>query len=757
MGIKEFKGHSDARSATKSRDIVRPARSRAASLVHEGRFWLAEAPVNLRVALQAALNAESDYRSGFLWLPVAFGLGILTYFSAHDEPALWAAPALATLLLALTWKTSGIWRALFMALLFISLGFAAATLRTALVASPVLERAGLYEVKGFVEGVESFGRRHRLVLRPVFMERVTREAMPYRIRVGGPGGAGIVPGQFVALRANLSPPAEAAMPGGYDFRREAYFRSLGAVGYMLGRARPEAAPGPAPLLLQANAVIDHWRNGLTERIARAIGDQAGALSAALITGKRGLITEETNDDLRASGLYHVVSISGLHMVLAAGILFWSLRALLAAFPAIALGHPIKKYAAFGGMLGASFYCVFSGSEVATERSLIMVLVMLGAILFDRPALAMRNLALSALIVLAREPEALLGPSFQMSFAAVASLIAANQIWRARKKARITQEKPVRPGLLMKIALSFIGILATTLIASLATAPFSAFHFHRINPLGLIGNALAHPMIELVVMPSAVIGTVLVPFGLDWIIWRIMGYGVGGVLGVADWVARLDYAVLATPRAPSLFFGIIIAALLVLVGFRTRLRWLSLPLLALWLMGINAAPLPDILIDSTGKMVLIKEEGGRYRLLSGGTANSFTLSQWLPALGDARPPPDASLREGVACDAGGCMARLADGRKVSLSLRAEALRADCQRADIIITPLAAQNACGDKNLQMVDKTRLERSGAMRIISAKAGDWQVETTFDPGSNRPWRRAQKRVEEAPEHARLLVNSGE
>jgi competence protein ComEC len=153
------------------------------------------------------------------------------------------------------------------------------------------------------------------------------------------------------------------------------------------------------------------------------------------TGTRGRISETTNDDLRASGLYHIVSISGLHMVLAAGVLFWSLRGLLAAFPAIALRHPIKKYAAFGAMLGAITYCVFSGAEVATVRSLVMTLVMLGAVLFDRPALAMRNLAISAILVLVAEPEALLGPSFQMSFAAVGCLIAANRVWQDWKATR----------------------------------------------------------------------------------------------------------------------------------------------------------------------------------------------------------------------------------------------------------------------------------------------------------------------------------
>ena len=207
---------------------------------------------------------------------------------------------------------------------------------------------------------------------------------------------------------------EAARPGGYDFARDAYFNRIGAVGSLTGKVEIRAPPSAPPYDLALNAAIDRARNALTRRIADVIGGQAGAVAAALVTGKRGLIDDDTNQILRGAGIYHIVSISGLHMVLAAGTFFWLARALLALSSFAALHWPCKKIAAVVAMIGATAYCVFSGSEVATERSLIMILVMLGAILIDRPALSLRNLALSALIVLAREPETILGPSFQMS-------------------------------------------------------------------------------------------------------------------------------------------------------------------------------------------------------------------------------------------------------------------------------------------------------------------------------------------------------
>ncbi|MCA0401031.1 MAG: ComEC family competence protein [Proteobacteria bacterium] len=711
---------------------------------------------NLGHDLGALLAREREFRSGFLWLPVAFGLGILAYFAAAEEPARWAGPALAAFsllfYLRLPESAGAFSRAILLGVTVAATGFSAASLRTASVATPMLERDFFGEIKGFIETLDDTGARFRLTIAPSAMEGITPKKLPGRLRVGMASQPGIAPGDHIVLRVRLSPPAEAAMPGGYDFRREAFFRGIGGVGYATGRLELAPAPREAPLALRFNARIDSWRNAMTARIARAIGGEAGALSAALVTGKRGLISEETNEDLRASGLYHIVSISGLHMVLAAGVLFWLVRALLAASPAVALRYPVKKIAALCAMAGASFYCVFSGSEVATERSLIMTLVMLGAILVDRPALAMRNLALAALLVMAREPESLLGPSFQMSFAAVASLIAANQIWRDRRSPRaVLHSRGLVERLLLALLVAFAGIVVTTLVATLATAPFSAFHFHRLNPYGLIGNSLAIPLVSLIVMPAAVAGTLLVPFGFDGLIWRLMGEGVAGVLIVAEKVAAIENASFPVARMPGFSFALLVFALLLAVGFRTRLRALAILPLGVWGITLQAAPLPDLLVDSSGRMVLIRGEGGQYRLLSVGSPRRFTLSQWLPALGDARRPEDRSLREGIACDRAGCVGRLMDGRIVVLSNTLQALREDCRRADIVITPVEAPAPCEGK--RVLDKAHFQRFGASRIFSTNPNEWRVTSSLAPEQMRPWRRVSSPLQaSAPAQAGAL-----
>ncbi|HRE21060.1 MAG TPA: ComEC/Rec2 family competence protein [Rhabdaerophilum sp.] len=698
---------------------------------------------SLLTAFHALLSREAGHRTGFLWLPVALGIGILAYFGAREEPALWAGAISALAALPLALLTRGAPRMVSIAILFVMLGFTGATVRTALMASPMLDREVFGMVSGHVETVDLLQSRQRVTLRVTKIEGIAEAAQPYRVRLGIPGRSGVEPGAFVTIRARLMPPSEPALPGGYDFRREAFFRATGGVGYAIGAVAKGTPPELAPLDLRALAAIDRWRNTLTLRIATAIGGEAGALAAALITGKRGLIPETTNDELRASGLYHIVSISGLHMVLAAGVLFWSLRALLAAFPSVALRYPVKKYAAAGAMLGAIAYCIFSGSEVATVRSLVMTLVMLGAILFDRPALAMRNLAISAILVLLAEPEALLGPSFQMSFAAVGCLIGANRAWQDWKAGRPRSEHGAMQRAGMKLLMAFVAIGATTLVATLATAPFSAHHFHRLNPLGLIGNALGIPLVSLVVMPCAVAGTLLVPFGLDGIVWAIMGEGVRGVLVVASWVASFENASVTTAHVHGAGFALLVLALLIFIGFRTILRAAALvPLLAA-LPFLRAPALPDIVVNQDGRTALVRAQDGRYRLLAVGSPNRFTLSQWLPALGDGREPSAASLRQDTRCDNKGCVGRLADGRSVALVADRASLREDCQRADIIISNLPTIATCSHEGQHVLDKAHFERYGATLIRSRSSVEWKTQTTLDPAIDRPWRKKAVAIE--------------
>ncbi len=688
----------------------------------------------LRAALdlRGALLAEVDARRLFLWIPVCMGVGILLFSVADGVPSPWPALIAAVLLFATAFRLRARLapQVIATALGCVALGFGCMALRTAQVAAPVLDQAVFARLTAFVETVDAGPSGGRMVLVITGMETAFAVTKPERLRVTFKG-EGPRAGDHVAGQARLMPPPQPAFPGGYDFARDAWFLRLGAVGRWVGPIAQAPAPRPLDLRLAVTAAIDNARTDMTNRIARIVGGQAGALSAALVTGKRGLLEERVNDDLRASGLYHIVSISGLHMVLAAGVFFWLARAVLALIPGVAERHPIKKWAAGLAMLGATAYCIFSGSEVATERSLIMVLIMLGAVLFDRPALSMRNLAIAAIIVLLREPETMAGPSFQMSFAAVAAMIAAHEWWLSRLR---RPREPTGWGgiLLRRLGVVVAGSLLTTLIASTATAPFAAYHFQRINPYGLIGNALAIPFVSLLVMPAAVAGTLLMPFGLDGPVWRLMGVGSSAVLDVAAWVALIDGSVRGVRAFPVEHLLWMAAGFVVLVLVRTPLRLAGLAVALLATMAAARTSPADVLIDRQGQVVALRGADGRLAVL-GRSSSRFTVDRWLAADGDLRKGNDPGLRAGTLCDRMGCIGRLSDGRAVALVLQPEAFEEDCSRAQLVVTPLPAPQFCARTAL-VIDRARLAESASL-ALRLEEGRFAVTETRPSEAWKPW----------------------
>ncbi|WP_332687200.1 ComEC/Rec2 family competence protein [Bosea sp. (in: a-proteobacteria)] len=688
-------------------------------------------PAHWRMRLGAMLETEIERRRLFNWLPVPMGVGVILYFLADREPNL-LAPLIGFALFAaaaLLLRRRRLAMALCVAAAALFAGFAAGTWRTVNVAAPALARIHVGKVTGFVEALEQREKGVRMVLLVTDMPGIEPAQRPRRVRANT-SSTTLKPGDHIVATARLLPPPGPARPGGYDFARDAFFRGIGAVGSISGKIALAPAPVAPSRELAWSIAIDQARNALTQRIASIGGGQAGAMAAALVTGKRGLIGEPTNDDLRAAGIYHIVSISGLHMVLAAGTIFWLARALLALSQSVALVWPVKKLAAVAAMLGATAYCIFSGAEVATVRSLIMTLVMLGAILVDRPALSMRNLALAAIIVLAREPEALLGPSFQMSFGAVAALIAFAERWQERPpdSAAASWPWPLRP-----LWLSACGILVTTLLATAATAPFGVYHFQTFNPFGLLGNALALPFVSLVVMPAAVFGVLAYPFGLDWPAWALMGWASGLVLKLAHWVAGIERSTVVLPAFDAVALVLFALALLWLTLWSTALRFLAaLPLCAGLALASDPSR-PDILIERDGSGILVRGPEGR--LILAGRPSRFVLTQWLHADGDSRAPDDAALREGAACDARGCVIRLKDGRSVAYTKDRIAIVEDCQRADLVVTPLYASGTCAAR---LIDRAALVRDGATALGSA-AGGWRAFTAEDATRLRPWTRAR------------------
>src|SRR5215472_13812443 len=357
------------------------------------------------------------------WLAIAFGCGTIIYFAVEREPAPWAAALLlaATVAAAIVCRHRPFALPATVGIAAVAAGFAAASIKREIIAHPVLAApVWNVELAGFVEVREERERSDRIVVR---LERINSERLKERlerVRVSVRKGTAPAVGSFVEFKARLSPPLEPLRPGGYDFARDMYFQRIGASGFVLGRIRTAEAPHAPSLRLRYAAVMDGMREAIDKRIRAALPGDKGA------TGKRDTISTPVNEAMYVSGLAHVLSISGYHMAVVAGLMFFAFRAAFALMPAFSSRHPIKKWAALAALAAAAFYLLLSGAEVATQRSFIMIGIVLIGVMADRPTLTFRTLTVAAFGVLLLAPEAIVHPSFQMSFAATLALVAGYQ-------------------------------------------------------------------------------------------------------------------------------------------------------------------------------------------------------------------------------------------------------------------------------------------------------------------------------------------
>jgi competence protein ComEC len=698
---------------------------------HAGGFAPAGSSVwpSFIAKLREWIAAEAGAGRLLPWVPIAFGVGIAFYFAAEHEPV---APVAAVAAIGLCVAAFLLRRQkLFPFAVMVAAtaaGFATATWKTKLIAHGVLARP-MYAVSlsGFVETRDIRERTDRFVLRVTQMESPHGQTKLERVRLSVRKGTAPAVGSFVELKARLQPPLSPMRPGSYDFGRDMFFQGIGASGFVTGAIKTVEPAVSGGLSLRYAALMQGLRDAIDARIRTALDGDKRAIATALLTGRRDAITTPVNDAMFISGLGHVLSISGYHMAVVAGVVFFAVRALLALVPALTVGFPIKKWSAAAALAAAAFYLLLSGAEVATQRSFFMTAVVLIAVMVDRRAVTFRTLAVAAMIVLVLAPEALVHPSFQMSFAATLGLVALVQIGMPRLFASPDNSATARVALwggreLMTLTLA-------SLVAGLATTPYAAFHFHRVTPYGVLANLAAMPVVSAVVMPAGLLGLVAMPFGFDGVFWRAMGWGIDWMIAVTQWVAGLPGAI---GRMAAFGIGPLIAASvgIVLLGLlRTPLRWSGAAVLLVSVIWALAVPQPDILISGDGHNVGVRGRDGRLHLMR--TAkDAFLLKEWLAADADDRQPGDSSLTEGVSCDDAGCVVQMAGGGFVALALKSEALTDDCERATLVVTARQAPPNCPSP---VIDQDRLRRQGGLALHRTRAG-FAIDAIRPKGIKRP-----------------------
>ncbi|MAU21139.1 MAG: hypothetical protein CMH13_11475 [Martelella sp.] len=594
-----------------------------------------------RFDIAALWREEQAFGRPFLMVPVALAAGIGWWFSLAESPSslgLGIYCGLAVCAAVLLRNGRGLLPAVSACIALFLCGALLAETETARRATVMLDSPVTTHITGVVESREPTETGWRYVVQVTATDDPVIHRPPERVTLVARGNlppVGI--GHAIQGLGRLLPPSAPVMPGLVDFGFLSYFDGIGAVGFFYG---PPADVGVAPapgLKARAGFAIERIRDGIAGRIRAVLAGDTGAFANAIITGERRALSDDMLDALRNAGLAHIIAISGLHMALAAGIFFSSLRLLLALSPRAAEAVSTKKIAAAAAIAAALFYLLISGMQVSAERAFVMLAVMLAAAIFDRPAISLRNVALAALVILIVTPAEVVGPGMQMSFAATLALIAGYGAWQRRPAEGLRQSR----GPLRWLWIAASGIVLTALIGGLSTTPFAIHHFSRIAGYGLLGNLLAMPVVTFIVMPAGLLSLIAMPLNLHAPFLVVMGWGLDWVMRAATWVDGLGGA-FTTGRAPEGFLLLFLAGFLPLVLLRTRLRLFGVIPMAVSFALISwprePSP-PQILVADDGNLVAFVT--GDVAALTTKRPPSFVFEQWEKALALAEtlPPVD----------------------------------------------------------------------------------------------------------------------
>ncbi|HWV20300.1 MAG TPA: ComEC/Rec2 family competence protein, partial [Devosia sp.] len=510
-----------------------------------------------------------------------------------------------------------------------------------------------------------------------------------RARILLPAEPKVEVGDVIEARIRLAPVPGPILPGAFDGQFHAYFSGIGAYGNAIG---------PVELVRQGDSGdiarrVQALRNHIGERIDLALEGASAAIGRAMVMGDQSAISDETRDVMAASGLAHVYSISGLHLSIVAGGIFWLLRLALASLP-ISLTWPNKQIAAMAGLSAAFGYLLLAGGmdNVPAFRSTLMLALIFGAVLAGRRALTMRNVAIAALAIIVIDPASIFRASFQLSFAAVLALIGIYELPRLA---------PLGAGGSVERAIRFISATAwTSFVAGAATLLFSAYHFQQTAPLGVLGNVLALPFVSLI-MWFGVLAILAMPFGLDGPFLKLMGWNIDRMVDVAELVAGWSTALTGNPILAgwTLLAGLVALAWFAFIEGRWRLLAPAIALPVVLLLGF--APRPDVLIADTTQAVAVRDGAG-LGLVTGRTG-SFAVDVWSRHY----QTEIASTHSGARCDDLGCIVKTEDF-SIAVIRNAAAFAEDCFGQDLVIARISAPSGCGVSG-QIISARDLARGG------------------------------------------------
>lgn len=702
------------------------------ALAKGNRGWTLPAlpyPSHWHAGIEQWLEEERDQIG--LWLPVALGLGIGLYFGLPQRWMWLAAVALlggtgaGAIAIGRGGRLASIlgWGAI-----VAMLGLGLAWGRSTEVTAPVIARPMVAELSGTVIEVDRLPARGsiRLLIAPD-----PASHLPPQVRMSVDdevAPAGLEPGARIGARARLVPPPAAAVPGAYDFSRVAWFRGIGATGKALGPVTVTEPP--------SRGGFWRWltvkRATLTAHIEAQLTGSTGGVAAAFVTGDVGAIDQADSDAMRRSGLAHLLSISGLHVAAAIGAAMFLTLKLLALSERLALRWPLHLVAAGVGALAGIAYTLLSGAEVPTVRSCVAALMVLAGLALGREAMTLRLVAVGALVVLLFRPEALVGPSFQLSFAAVTAIVALHDHPRVRAFALKREETILR-----RFARESAALLLTGLVVEAALAPIGLYHFHKAGLYGAFANIVAIPLTTFFIMPAEALALLADLAGVGTPFWWMAGKGLALLLWLARTVSALPGSMTALPSMPIGAYFLMVAGGLWIMLWRTRARRLGTVPLAIGALWALATPVPDLLVTDDGRHLAIRTEDGALHLLRP-RAGDYVRDILGTGAGVEDDALDLDVMPGARCSVDACVVAITRrGRTWRLLALRSRYRLDwtpltrvCGWADIVIADRRLPRGCVPRWLRL-DASALRMTGGVAIALSS----ETVRTAKAGDEHPW----------------------
>jgi len=680
-----------------------------------------------------------------LWLPFSLASGIAVYFLLPFEP-----PSYLGLILVLIsvpfifWekkKQDYIFFSLF--LFLFALGFAISSIRADYLSAPVLEKkTKTVTVKGEISSTDIKGTGQRLVFEQPEIVGWDKENIPHKIRIKVNGlNNKVVAGDKVELRAVLMPPPMPSMPSAYDIPRKFWFEQLGAVGYAVSKVK---------IISEASSFkgwLDRVRSKINFSIMDRLPKDEAGIAMSLVTGEQGGNSKQIAESYRASGIAHMLSVSGVHMSMLGGLVFGILRLFFALFPGICLRYNTKKISAAIAIIITFCYLLISGMAIPAQRSFIMVTVVLVAVILDKQAISMRSIGIAMILVLLIHPEALVSASFQMSFAAVYALIAAFEIGAGKLHRNLLKDKKPKNYLLYLLIIWILGTAVTDFVASSATTPFAIYHFNRYATYSMLCNLLTAPILGIVVMPALLVAMLLLPFNLASYPLDIAGFGINLMNKTALWIESLPHSVFVIPAMPAWGLGLAVIGGAWLCLWQTRWRLLGLIPIALGMMSPLTHKAPDLITsqgggvfavltpesklliepsrgDKMAKETWLSKNGEDYNAYDTKKAKKLWLSGFTAADGD----PSFFCSSTTLCH------YKAKGKHIAIAYDYDALKEACATADIVISKVNAKKEyC--RAPYLIERKGMWKSGSHAVWLEKGGNVTIRSSADEMGSRPW----------------------